>query len=109
MINTQNKQAALENFLQDRSLGEVKETLVRYLAEVSDVITFEPLPKGRSKIVCEFDCGAYKGSEVLTFRMTQLTPWSVAIQLMSLTSGHHFSYPDAENVLIESMKRRVQP
>jgi len=92
--------ALIESFIEARpELAESKKTMLRYLASVSDGIRIEPMPKGRSRIHCEFDCGAYKGSEIVTFNMQTINPLRVALSLMALTSGHHFSYEKAEKVL----------
>ena len=95
----------LDKFLEDRNLGEDKTTMLKYLEKVSDKISIEPRPKGRSLIRCHFDCGAYKGEEILTFHMQSLCPLKIAVNLMSLTSGHHFNFPDAKDVLLKGMNQ----
>jgi len=94
---------SVDAFLSSRpKLAQDKVTMLRYLETVSDSIAIEPC-----RVHCEFDCGAYKGSEILTFHMKTINPFMVALSLMNLTSGHHFSYDRAEKVLLEMMQERI--
>ncbi len=98
----------IEAFIEKRpELAESRKVMLRYLANVSDVISIEERPKGRSVVKCEFDCGAYKGSEVIEIRMDRLTPMRIALSLEGLTSGHHFSFPEADEVLLQSFSKRA--
>lgn len=99
----------LEEFLASRTeLPASKIIVLRYLEKVADVFGIDPQPKGRSKVECRFDCGAYKGEEIITFRMDDLNPIFVAAKLMHLTSGHNFSFPDGENSIVSQMGKRVR-
>lgn len=97
----------VEVFLDGCNMGADKETMLRYLSEVADSIRFRSRPRGRSIVECEFDCGAHKGSEILTFAMQHLSPLVVAIRLMGLTSGHRFSYKKAEEAILSDMVNRL--
>ena len=104
------KSAHIEQFIESRpELANARKIMLRYLAEVSDKIELSILPKGRSKVKCYFDCGAYKGDEILEFRVSSLNPLSIALNLMNLTSGHHFSYGEVEKLLLQTMKERIKP
>lgn len=105
-MTTKQENMSVEQFIASREeLSPSKAIMLRYLDEVSDSVTVEPQTKGRSKIHCEFDCGVYKGSEVLTFHMKTINPIGIALALMRLTSGHRFSYDDAEDFFIENDAR----
>jgi len=98
----------IEKYISDRpTIAESKVAMLKYLAEVSDDYSIEERTKGRSIIKCEFDCGSYKGSEFIQFRISDLNPLKIAVALMSLTSGHHFSYPIAEEELLKQFNRRA--
>jgi len=99
--------ASVSSFCEGRGLPESKVTMLRYLEKVADKCWVEVKPKGNSRIVAEFDCGAYKGSEVITLSIKNLCPFSIARNLMTLTSGHHFSFPEAEAFLISQFSKEM--
>lgn len=98
----------VERFLEGcGELSLAKVTMLKYLQKVSDKFDITPAPKGRSRVECRFDCGVYKGEEVLTFRVADLNPIFVAAKLLLLTSGHHFSFDEGEETLLQEMKKSL--
>lgn len=97
----------IENYCEGRGLSESKETLLRYACSVADSYEIELRPKGRSLFKLHFDCGAYKGEEIITFNAATISPMRLALELESLTSGHRFSYPEADIALLNVFKRRM--
>ncbi len=99
---------SVDEFLVGRTeLSPQKIILLRYLEMVADSFSIASAPRGRSTIECRFDCGAFKGDEILHFRVSVSNPITVAASLLSLTSGHHFSFPEAEQALLASMEGRL--
>lgn len=102
------KKLSTHEFLADREdLAEWKIIALKYLEKASDVFWIEPKPKGQSKIYCEFDCGAYKGSEILTFSMKTISPMQIALKLSGLTSGHIFRFDEVDEAMTEVMRKRI--
>lgn len=104
MTNDTERRVSIDDFIQSRpELSTERKTMLRYLASVSDNAWIEERTKGRSILKCEFDCGAYKGSEILTYQVSKLCPFRIADGLMSLTSGHHFSFEHGKQALLDKM------
>lgn len=101
------KLTSVDDFLKGRDLGEARTVMLKYLEKVSDNIDIMVKTGGNSVIKCYFDCGAYKGEEVLTFRIKNLCPFEIAASLKSLTSGHHFSFKHEEEYMIKRMANRT--
>lgn len=106
-IDTDVKLTSVDEFLKGRDLGEARTVLLKYLEKVSDSIDILVKSGGNSVIKCHFDCGAYKGEEVLTFRVKNLCPFGIAASLKTLTSGHHFSFKHEEEYMIKRMANRT--
>lgn len=101
------KTSSIKDFIASRpELSEERKITLHYLDSVSDKSWVIERTKGRSSIKCEFDCGAYKGSEIYEIRVSNLSPIRVANALQNLTSGHYFSYPEADNILLSIFKQR---
>lgn len=99
----------LQEFLDSRAspISEDRVTILKYLEKVSDRLDVEARPRGRSFVVVDFDCGAYKGSEILTYHISKINPMKVLFDLSKLTSGHRFSFEEVEKAAIKVMKERL--
>jgi len=98
----------LQEFLKDREgLSADRVTILKYLDKVCD-LTIEPAQKGRSKITCYFDDGAYKGGQSFTTQYQHLTPTRIASALQNLTDGWSFSFVDADKALLNAFNQRVE-
>lgn len=99
----------VDEFLSSRENGIAhdKVVMLRFLERVSDSVDIESKTKGRSLVHAEFGCGAYKGSEVLTYSISKLNPMRVLYDLTRLTSGHKFSWDKAEQFCLSCMEERL--
>lgn len=98
----------IEQFLEGRDMGDVKATLLRYACTVADKYEIEVRPRGRSLVRLHFDCGAYKGEEIITFNLSTITPMRLAVALEKLTSGHIFRFKEADEVLLAVFNSRIK-
>lgn len=94
----------LDEYLAKRAdLSPHRITMLRYLNSVADQFHIDERTKGNSRAVCKFDCGTYKGYEIVEFRISIMEPIGVAWQLMNLTSGHHFWFANANQAALKEM------
>lgn len=94
-------------FIEGRGMAEDRVIILKYLETISDKFSIEQKPQGKSLAICEFDCGAYKGSQLLRFKISSLNPIDIASSLKNLTSGHRFDFQKAEQALLADMTERV--
>lgn len=107
MTNDQKTMDA-EDFITSRpELSDKKKTIIRYCESISDVFWIEPHPKGRSRLHLEFDCGAYKGSEIVVISLSNCCPLEIAASLESLTCGHHFNCDETKDAVLKKMETRI--
>lgn len=105
MTEIEDIKVSLVDFIDDRDLSQDKIDMLKFLEKRSDNFHIIKRNKGRSIAVCEFDCGAYKGSQILQFMIKNLNPFLILFDLENLTSGHIHKFGEVKNSLINYMNQ----
>lgn len=103
----ENEKMNVEQFIASRQLSENKITMLRFLDKSADTVSIEVRRKGHSIITAEFDCGAYKGSQLIAFKMSNLSPFIILASLENLTSGHIFKFEEEKAFIYTLMDKSL--